>query len=130
VGYPVREGAAPVELRTFLLAAIPLVLALLFIGGAFSGDNNRRRPAAQMARASLGGHIDYIAEPDRAQAEVTRMARESHGDFWRLSRDDRRWLDSMTAGHGPQAIERAARLARQAEKHTRKAPPERRHDQR
>ena len=86
------------------MVGVPLVLAFVIAVSYLTAITTPPKPGAPV----LGGHIDYTSQPDKAQAEVTKMAISSHGDFFRLSADDRRWLDSMSAGHGAQLIAREA----------------------
>jgi hypothetical protein len=102
VEYSPRPDAGTAELRVFLLVGIPLVLAIVIGGSFLTARPTPRKPTDPV----LGGHIDYTSQPEKAQAEVNRLALSSRGDFFKLSVDDRRWLDSMSAGHGAQLIAR------------------------
>lgn len=86
------------------MVGVPLVLALVIAVSFLTARPTPPKPGAPV----LGGHIDYTSQPEKAQAEVTRLAISSHGDYFRLSADDQRWLDSMSAGHGAQLIAKEA----------------------
>lgn len=46
------------------------------------------------------GVIDYFQNPDEAKELVGRLARETGGDFSKLSAGHQRMLNAMAAGHG------------------------------
>ena len=123
MAYSPRQDLEPSELRIIVLLAIPLTLALLLISAALTKPPAKHAAPPELGLAAIGGHVNYVADPDKAQTEVTRLAKASGGNFLRLSDDDQRWLDGMTAGHGAQLIAKmASRQTRGAGKTSPKHP--------
>lgn len=79
---------------------------VLLVGGflaAYSGLKSLAQagmPAPPAPMATPPAAQNYIANPDAARRRVRLLVKQSHGDWARLSADDRRLLNSVTGGHG------------------------------
>ena len=99
-----RDSADNNELRL-------VVVILIFIGAAaFVLMPNRPAPVGPKPP-------EYRVNGDLGSKHVDELVRQYGGDFNKIPEDDRRWLDSLTAGHGAALIRsRAEEAAKKAAK--------------
>lgn len=83
------------------IAGVILLISLL---NASMKDVVRPRPttdsSAKTDFEAKTGRPDPGFRPDSASDYVDKMARETNGDWSKLSSDDKRYVNGLTAGHG------------------------------
>ena len=93
------------------MAGFFLILALVVVLGFIASS---RRPEVKAEAPSKlqvwkqHGLPNYIADPEAGARHTKELARKSGGDWNKLSEEEQRWLNSMTAGHGPRMLAHTA----------------------
>ncbi len=100
---PSQSSAAANDLKVFLIGAIGGLLLLMALVTWATNAQKQPPPPAQASEAQRA-QIEYIQHPEEASARVDEMAKQTGGDFSRLTPEDQQWLDGMTAGHGAQML--------------------------
>jgi hypothetical protein len=77
--------------------------------GAAPGGSGAEPPASQIPAQPPAGILDYRKEPQEAKRLVEKLARQTGGNFGKLTPDQQKLLDSMTAGHGAEMLRDTAR---------------------
>ena len=102
-------------MKVFLLALIMVIALAMFINSAMRPQEPSKSALQSHAEEQWHGLPNYIEKPEAARAHATVLARRTGGDFRRLSAEERRWLDAMTAGHGAQMLRGEARALKAKE---------------
>jgi hypothetical protein len=115
-----RQPSKRFNLRPALigLTAVALLAALNRLNPAGSSSGETAAPVAAPAPAAAPQapgeqplpDQDYMRNPRGAAERVERLARETGGDWNKLSPQDQRMMDSMTAGRGRNAADQGRRL--------------------
>ncbi len=106
---PQPSKKAENRVRLVLAGVVVLGLACLLLlnraMNAPTGEAQARTPATEAAtgadpRSRPPGVIGYTKDPDGASNLVTKLARQSGGDFNKLTDGEQRMLNAMAGGHG------------------------------
>ena len=104
------------------LTAVALLAALNRLNPAGSSSGETAAPVAAPAAAPQAPgeqplpDQDYMRNPRGAAERVERLARETGGDWNKLSPQDQRMMDSMTAGRGREMLRTKAAALKAAKK--------------
>lgn len=113
------SSASSNELRFFLLGFVALLVFMVVVSRAFPSATPS--PQQMQQQDYHGEQPNYMTKPQEAQKRMEMLAQQTQGDYNKLSYEDMKWLDSMTSGHGLQALEshaKALKAKEQKEKQT------------
>src|SRR5215472_5200094 len=114
MSHPSRQVADNRELKVILVALVAVLVLASIVNSAVRPPTP---PADTLKRAAQAykPERDYMRHHDLAVQRIDQLALETNGDFSKLSAEDQRWLDGMTAGHGAPMLQgRAHALRKQA----------------
>ena len=109
--------------RLLLLGGGALLCLLLFIGYSVPHspvEAPPRKPPASNPTAP-DSRPDYVDQPEKAAARANMLARQSNGDWNKISQKDQRWLDAATAGHAREFLSKRAHYLRGKDRALRQA---------
>jgi hypothetical protein len=107
--------------KIFAGAIVVMVLVAIISAGPRDAANPRPTPSAPTFEQQTG-RPDPGFHPDSASDYVDKLARDSGGDWNKLSPEDQRYVNGLTAGHGAIYIRDRAKYLK---KNPGAAPPSR-----
>jgi hypothetical protein len=113
----------PGNWRLLLLGGGALLCLLLFIGSSVPhspGEAPPRKPPASNLN-SPDSRPEYVDQPEKAAERADMLARQSNGDWNKLSQKDQRWLDAATAGYAREFLSKRAHYLRGKDRALRQA---------
>ena len=99
---PSEISAESNELRTFVIAIVGILIVVM--GLVTITTRPYLQPLPPPPAHGPHGEVNYFDHPQEASERVNQLAKESKGEFFRLTPSDQKWIDGMTSGHGPQLI--------------------------
>jgi hypothetical protein len=104
-----------------LLAAV-IVLSLVFFGIYTTYQFGRARKPSQLPPSRWHGLPDYNQDPDAGSRMVEQLCKKADGDISKLSADELKWLNAISAGNGEKMVMMTARRRAQELKQAQKRP--------
>src|SRR5688572_29554090 len=95
-----RRGRLPLSLAVAGIAAVVASLNYVTSSASRSETAAKEAAAAAIPTEPPEGTVDYRKDPDGAKRLVETLARETRGDFSKVTPAQQQFLDSMTAGNG------------------------------
>ncbi len=111
------------EMRLLLPAFICIVGLLLFLGSRFTPQAVGNPASVAPKSASWHGMPNYIDDPEAGSAMMRKLAARTGGDYFKLTPDEQRFVDSVSGGNGPAALQAMAQYQRRKPKKPAKASP-------
>lgn len=113
-----QQNADGGELKIFIIVGTVLVIGLLIIGYLGSNAANKLHYDRKDMPKTIPA---FVKDPVKAGIHADELARKSKGDISKLSAEDARWLNSITAGNAEEFLKKRAKyFAEQDKKKTNK----------
>src|SRR5947207_2824067 len=93
-----RQNAQSHEVKAMLCVGVLLVVISIFYS---SLNKPPARPAAAFGREQFP---NYLENPEAGAAKANELVKKARGNYDRLTPNEQRWLDSLSAGHGAMMV--------------------------
>jgi hypothetical protein len=99
-----KQSGGSGELRIAGVAIVAVLAFASMLNNAMAPPKPRVLTPQEREQRRTMARPDYVTYPDEGRAYADKLARESKGDFDRLPAADQQWINSVTAGRGPDML--------------------------